>query len=35
MIPAFDRIDHIHLYATNRNSAEQWYADLMGFSRMP
>ena len=35
MIPAFDRIDHIHLYATNRNKAEQWYADVMGFSRMP
>jgi len=35
MIPAFDRIDHIHLYATNRNQAEQWYADVMGFQRMP
>jgi len=35
MIPAFDRIDHIHVYATNRNRAEQWYADMMGFSRLP
>ena len=35
MIPAFDRIDHIHLYATHRNSAEQWYADVMGFKRVP
>ena len=35
MIPAFDRIDHIHLYATNRNQAEQWYADVMGFKRVP
>ncbi|MEO5687850.1 MAG: VOC family protein [Burkholderiaceae bacterium] len=34
MIPAFDRIDHIHLYATNRNKSEQWYADVMGFSRV-
>jgi catechol-2,3-dioxygenase len=34
MIPAFDRIDHLHLYATNRNKAEQWYADVMGFSRV-
>jgi catechol-2,3-dioxygenase len=34
MIPAFDRIDHIHLYATHRNKAEQWYADVMGFSRV-
>src|ERR1700748_546742 len=35
MIPAFDRIDHIHLYATDRNNAEQWYADVMGFKRVP
>ena len=35
MIPAFDRIDHLHIYATNRNRAEQWYADVMGFSRVP
>ena len=34
MIPAFDRIDHIHLYAANRNKAEQWYADVMGLSRV-
>ena len=34
MIPVFDRIDHIHVYATNRNKAEQWYADVMGFSRV-
>ena len=35
MIPVFDRIDHIHLYAANRHRAEQWYADVMGFSRLP
>ena len=35
MIPAFDRIDHIHVYATDRNKAEQWYATVMGFSRVP
>ena len=35
MIPAFDRIDHIHVYATDRNRAEQWYADVMGFRRVP
>jgi catechol-2,3-dioxygenase len=34
MIPTFDRIDHIHVYATNRNKAEQWYADVMGFRRV-
>ncbi|MBW8758207.1 MAG: VOC family protein [Burkholderiales bacterium] len=35
MIPIFDRIDHIHVYVANRNKAEQWYADVMGFSRVP
>jgi catechol-2,3-dioxygenase len=35
MIPAFDRIDHIHLHASDRNKAEQWYADVMGFRRVP
>lgn len=35
MIPAFDRIDHVHVYVANRNKAEQWYADMMGFSRVP
>ena len=34
MIPVFDRIDHIHVYATHRNKAEQWYADVMGFARV-
>jgi catechol 2,3-dioxygenase-like lactoylglutathione lyase family enzyme len=34
MIPAFDRVDHIHLYAADRNKAEQWYADVMGFTRV-
>lgn len=34
MIPVFDRIDHIHVHVTQRNKAEQWYAAVMGFSRM-
>ena len=34
MIPTFDRIDHIHVYVTDRNKAEQWYADVMGLSRV-
>jgi catechol-2,3-dioxygenase len=34
MIPTFDRIDHLHVYAANRNQAEQWYASVMGFKRM-
>jgi len=35
MIPVFDRIDHIHVYVSNRNRAEQWYAEMMGFARIP
>jgi catechol-2,3-dioxygenase len=35
MIPTFDRIDHIHVHVADRNRAEQWYADVMGFRRMP
>jgi catechol-2,3-dioxygenase len=34
MIPVFDRIDHIHVYASNRNKSEQWYAEMMGFTRV-
>jgi catechol-2,3-dioxygenase len=34
MIPASDRIAHIHIYAANRNKAEQWYGEVMGFSRV-
>ena len=35
MIPTFDRIDHLHVHVADRNKAEQWYADVMGFARMP
>ena len=35
MTPTFDRIDHIHLYATHRDKAEQWYADVLGLGRVP
>ena len=35
MIPAFDRIDHIHVYVTDRIKAERWYAEVMGLARVP
>jgi catechol-2,3-dioxygenase len=35
MIPAFQRIDHIHVYVTSRPAAEAWYASVLGFSRVP
>ncbi len=35
MIPTFDRIDHLHVHVADRHKAEQWYADVMGFARMP
>jgi len=35
MIPTFDRIDHVHVYAADRAKAERWYAEVMGFSRVP
>ncbi|HEY9025100.1 MAG TPA: VOC family protein, partial [Burkholderiaceae bacterium] len=35
MIPTFDRIDHVHVYASDRAKAERWYAEVMGFSRVP
>jgi catechol 2,3-dioxygenase-like lactoylglutathione lyase family enzyme len=35
MIPTFDRIDHIHVYVTDRTASERWYAEVMGLSRVP
>ena len=35
MIPAFQRVDHIHVYVTDRVAAEAWYASVLGFSRVP
>ena len=28
------KIDHIHVIVANRNQAEQWYAEVMGFTRV-
>lgn len=35
MIPALDRIDHIHVYVSDRAAAERWYARVLGFGRLP
>ena len=35
MIPTFDRIDHIHVYVTDRAASERWYAEVMGLVRVP
>lgn len=32
---SFDRIDHFHLYVTDRDKAEMWYQEVLGFSRVP
>ncbi len=34
MAPALERVDHIHVFVTDRASAEQWYANVMGFHRV-
>ncbi|GAB3255923.1 VOC family protein [Chitinimonas naiadis] len=35
MIPSLDRVDHIHVYVTDRTAAEQWYGRVMGLQRLP
>ncbi|MEP7121342.1 MAG: VOC family protein [Byssovorax sp.] len=35
MIPRFQRVDHIHIYVVDRAAAEAWYADVLGFARIP
>lgn len=32
MTPSLDRIDHIHVYVSDRASAERWYARVLGLS---
>jgi len=34
MLPAIERIDHIHVYVTDRKAAEKWYAEALGFKRI-
>ena len=30
----FDRVDHFHLYVTDRDKAETWYQENLGFTRV-
>ena len=32
MIPKFIGIDHVHVYARDREAAATWYKDILGFS---
>ena len=34
MIPTLTGIDHVHVYVTDRQAAEDWYRDVMGFERV-
>jgi catechol-2,3-dioxygenase len=33
--PAIDRIDHVHVFVSNRERAERWYRDALGLQRVP
>lgn len=35
MVPSLNNIDHIHVYVQDRAAAEAWYAQVLGFSRVP
>lgn len=35
MTPVLERFDHIHVYVADRRGSERWYADVMGFGRVP
>ena len=34
MIPTLTGIDHVHIYVKDRQAAEAWYAEVMGFDRV-
>ena len=34
IVPALERFDHIHVFVSDRAVSEQWYASVMGFSRV-
>jgi catechol 2,3-dioxygenase-like lactoylglutathione lyase family enzyme len=34
MTPSLQRIDHIHIYVSDRNAAEAWYRNVLGFARI-
>ncbi len=35
MSPSLERIDHIHVYVSDRKAAETWYRDILGLHRDP
>ncbi|MGC9269392.1 VOC family protein [Acidiphilium sp.] len=35
MVPVLEHVDHIHVHVSDRNSAETWYADVLGLRRDP
>ena len=35
LAPRLERIDHIHVFVTDRVAAERWYLDVLGFRRAP
>lgn len=35
MPPVVERIDHIHVFVSDRAASEHWYREVMGFSRVP
>lgn len=34
MRPTLNGIDHVHVYVADRDTAERWYRDTLGFSRV-
>jgi catechol-2,3-dioxygenase len=35
MAPELERVDHIHVFVTDRAAAEQWYGRVLGLKRLP
>ena len=35
MPPQLERIDHIHVFVSDRAASERWYAEVLGFRRVP
>jgi len=33
--PALLRLDHVHVYVSDRAAAERWYRDVLGLARVP
>lgn len=34
MTPSLQRVDHIHIYISDRSAAELWYRNVLGFTRV-